>query len=217
MKKLALGCGLAVLITGIAAAGVAYYLYRQVSSTVAQFAELGNIPDIERAVRNRAAFTPPVTEELTEAQVQKLVQVQTQVRQRLGERMNAFEAKYRALAEKQEATISDAPALLSAYRDLAATWIDAKRSQVDALNAAELSLDEYRWIREQAYRALGQPFVDLDFGKLLEEARHGVTSSETAGKLGGAIGPSGPDANRRLVEKVRKLLEENLALASFGL
>lgn len=215
MKKLAIGCGLALLITGIAAAGVAYYLYRQVSSTVAQFAELAQIPDIERAVRKTATFTPPVSEELTEAQVEKLVRVQTQVRNRLGERMAAFEAKYKALAEKREATLSDAPALLAAYRDLAATWIDAKRSQVDALNTADLSLEEYRWIRNQAYRALGQPFLDMDFGKLVEDARRGVTSE--VGKLRGSIDAAGPEANRRLVEKVKKLLEENLALASFGL
>jgi hypothetical protein len=215
MKKLAIGCGLALLVTGVAAAGVAYYVYRQVSSTVAQFAELGKITDIERDVRNRVAFTPPSTEELTAAQVEKLVKVQTHVRQKLGEQMKAFEAKYKALAEKQDATLADAPALLAAYRDLAATWLDAKRSQVEALNDAGLSLDEYRWIRHQAYRALGQPFVDLDIARIVDEAKRGVSSQ--AGELKGAIGQAGPELNRQLVEKFKKLLEENIALASFGL
>ncbi len=214
MKKLAIGCGLALLITGIAGAGVAYYVYRQVSTTVAQFAELGKISDIEKDVRNRVSFTPPTTEELTEAQLQKLVQVQTHIRQKLGEEMKAFEAKYRTLAEKKEATLADAPALLNAYRDLAATWMDAKRSQVEALNNANMSLDEYRWIRNQAYRALGQPFVDLDIAKIIEDAKRGV--SDQAGQLRGALGPDGPEANRKLVEKFKKLLEDNIALASFG-
>ncbi len=214
MKKLAIGCGVALLITGIAGAGVAYYVYRQVSTTVAQFAELGRIADIEKDVRNRVSFTPPSTEELTEAQLEKLAQVQTHVRQKLGERIKAFEAKYQALAEKKDATLADAPALLNAYRDLAATWMDAKRSQVEALNNANLSLDEYRWIRTQAYRALGQPFVDLDIAKIIEDAKRGVT--EQAGQLRGAIGPDGPEANRKLVEKFKKLLEDNIALASFG-
>jgi hypothetical protein len=215
MKKLAIGCGLAVLVTGIAAAGVAYYVYHQVSSTVAQFAELGKISDLEREVRNRVSFTPPSTEELSEAQLEKLVQVQTHVRQKLGEHIKAFEAKYRTLAEKKDATLADAPALLSAYRDLAATWMDAKRSQVEALNNANLSIEEYRWIRNQAYRALGQPFVDLDIAKVVENAKRGVT--EQAGQLRGAIGPDGPEANRKLVEKFKKFLEDNIALASFGL
>src|SRR5687768_5074855 len=133
MKKLAIGCGLAILITGIAAAGVAYYVYRQVSSTVAQFAELAQIPDLERTIRNKTTFTPPSTAELTETQVQKLVQVQTAVRNRLGERMASFEAKYKTLLEKKEASLADTAAIIAAYRDLASTWMDAKRSQIEAL------------------------------------------------------------------------------------
>ena len=46
---------------------------------------------------------------------------------------------------------------------------------MEALNTAQLSLEEYRWIREQAYRALGQAFVDLDIGKLVEDVKRGVS------------------------------------------
>ena len=215
MKKLAIGCGLALLITGIAAAGIAYYLYRQVSTTVAQFAEFANVSDIEQNVRNRTTFTPPATEVLTEAQVEKLVQVQTLVRQKLGEQIKVFESKYKALADKKDATVADAPMILSAYRDLAAGWMEAKRNQVEALNTVNLSLDEYRWIRHQAYRALGQPFMDLDITKLIDDARRGVSSQ--GAEVRGAVGPEGPEANQKLVEKFRKTLEDNLALASFGL
>lgn len=217
MKKLAIGCGLALLLTGIVGAGVAYYVFRQVSSAVTQFAELRQVQDIERGIRKRGPFTPPADAVLTERQIQQLVHVQQEVRQRLGEHMKAFEAKYRLLADKKEATLADAPALLQAYGDLAKTWIDAKRVQVEALNSADLSLEEYRWIRDQAYRALGQPFLDLDIGQLVEDARRGVSSSETIGQLKGAIGAAGPEANQKLIERVKKILEENLALASFGL
>jgi hypothetical protein len=217
MKKLAIVLGVVLLLTGIAAAGAVYYVYRQVSSAVVQFAELGQLPEIERNIRNRAAFVPPASSELTGSQIEKLVQVQGKVRRRLGERMAALEAKYKTLAQKESAGLSDAPALLRAYGDLAATWLDAKRGQVEALNAAGLSLDEYRWIRNQAYRALGQPFVDLDISRLMDEARRGVSSPETAGQLQGSLGPTGPESNRRLIERVKKQLEENLALASFGL
>jgi hypothetical protein len=217
MKKLAIGCGLVVLLTGAAAAGVAYYLYRQVSSAVTQLAELGQVPEIERSVRNRETYTPPASAELTEKQIEQLIQVQQAVRQRLGEHLQVFEAKYRELARKEDATYVDAPAILQAYRDLAASWLDAKRVQVEALNATGLSLEEYRWIRDQAYRALGQPFVDLDLGRIIDEAKRGITTSETAGQLRGAIGPAGPEANKKLIERVKKILQENLTLASFGL
>jgi hypothetical protein len=142
--------------------------------------------------------------------------VQTDVRRRLGERMRAFENKYKTMVEKRDASLSDAPALLAAYRDLAAAWMDAKRGQVEALNKAGLSLEEYRWIRDQAYKSVGLAFVDLDVSKLVDEATRGI-DSETVGRLRGALEPVGPEANRKRLERFKKFLEENVALASFGL
>lgn len=216
MKKLAIGCLVVVVLCGIAVAGVSYYAYRQARSMFAQFAELGQVPNLEQSIRNKSAFVPPTSEELTQGQLDRLMKVQGRVRQRLGERFSELERKYKTLAEKENATIADAPALLAAYRDLAAAWLDGKRTQVDALNEANLSLQEYRWIRDQAYRALGVPFMDFDVSKIVEEIRAGGNVAEP-GRISGAVGPAGPDANRKLVETYRKVLEENLALAAFGL
>jgi hypothetical protein len=216
MKKLAIGCGIVVLVLGMAAAGVAFYVYRQFSGAVAQFAQLSQVPELERSVRNRQPFVPPASEELSDNQIEKLVQVQSEVRKRLGVRIAEFETKYKMLAEKTEATVVDAAALMRAYSDLASMWLDAKRAQIEALNAAALSLDEYRWIRHQAYRALGIAFVDLDIARAVDDARRGVTS-EAPGQLSGSIQPAGPEGNRTRVERIRKQLEQNVALASFGL
>ena len=216
MKKFAIGCGIALLLVCIGAAGAAYYLYNRVASTLTQFAELGQVPELERSVHNKSAFVPPASEELTDSQIEKLLKIQADVRSRIGERMAAFETKYKSLAEKEKATVTDVPALLSAYRDLAATWMDAKRSQIEALNAAELSLEEYRWIRDQAYRAIGVAYVDLDIAKIIDEAKRGVTSQEP-GRLRGALEPAGPESNRTRLEKFKQQLQQNVALASFGL
>ena len=215
IKKIALGCGLALLLTGIVAGGLAYYAYRQVSATFTQFAALAEAPELEKSVKNREVYVAPASEEITEAQMEKLVKVQADVRQRLGERIAAFEKQYKTLVDKKEASITDGPKILQAYADLASTWMDAKRAQVEALNATNLSLDEYRWIRDQAYRALGQPFVDMDLSKIMENARSGVQSG--IGELRGSLGPEGPEANQAQIAKFKKLLQDNLALASFGL
>src|SRR6185503_14765588 len=111
--------------------------------------------------------------------------------------------------------IRDMPALLSAYRDMARALVDAKRAQVEALNDVGLSLDEYRWIRSEAYRALGVPFVDMDVAQILERSRNG--GDPGAVSLGGAFTGTGPAANLKLVEKFRKPLEDYMPLATFGL
>jgi len=216
MKKLAIGCGVVLLLAGVVTAGVGYYVYRQASSMFAQLRELDRLPEIERNVRVQTTYTPPASGELTVSQVERLVKVQESVRQRLGQRFADLDAKYKTLIDKKEATAADVPALLGAYRDMAAAWMEAKRSQVDGLNSVDMSLAEYKWIREQTYRALGVPYMDLDVSKIVEHIRSGRGNVEPA-QIGGSIGPSGPESNRKIIEAYRKRLEENLALAAFGL
>jgi hypothetical protein len=216
MKKLAIGCGIVLLLMGVVAVGVGYYVYRQASSMIAQLRELDRVPEIERSVRVKTAYVPPATGELAAAQVERLVKVQAMVRQRLGQRFNELETKYKTLMDKKEATIVDVPALVGAYRDMAAAWMEAKRSQVDALNSVDMSLEEYKWIREQTYRALGVPYMDFDVAKIVEQIRSGQTDMEP-GQIRGSVGPSGPEANRKIIEPFKKQLDENLPLAAFGL
>jgi hypothetical protein len=217
MKKLAIGCGLVLVLVVVAFAGVSFFVYRQAQSMMSQFAELRRVPDIERDVRKKDPFVPPSTGELTESQIERLLAVQAHIRERLGARVAELERKYKEFENKQDATLADVPKLMAAYRDLAAAWLDAKRGQVEALNKVELSLEEYRWIRDRMYEAVGMPFVDLDVGKLVEQIANGETPDVEPGRLRGAVGPAGPESNRKLVEKFRKQLEQNLPLASFGL
>jgi hypothetical protein len=217
MKKLAIGCLVVAVLACIVVGGVVYYAYTRVQSTLAQFGELSQIPEIESGIRARDSYTPPASDELTERQLEQLLRVQTLLRERIGVRFADFEKKYKTLSQKEEATIMDVPTLIAGYRDLAAGWVDAKRAQVAALNEVGLSLEEYRWIREQAYRALGMAYVDLDIGAIAEDIRKGATTPGERGQLRGSIGPAGPESNRKLVEPFKQQLEANIALASFGL
>jgi hypothetical protein len=218
MKKLAIGCGVVLVLAGVVVAGASYYVYRQARAMFVQLQQLDRVPEIERGVRARPGYEPPASNEITTAQVEKLVKVQALVRQRLGQRFTELEGKYKTLMDKKDATVVDLPALLGAYRDVASAWMEAKRSQVDALNTVDLSLDEYKWIREQCYRALGAPYMDFDVAKIVEQIRSGNTSSNNPpGQIRGSIGPAGPESNRKTIEPFKKQLEDNLALASFGL
>jgi hypothetical protein len=216
MKKLAIGCLVVFVVVGIAVAGIGYYGYLKVKGTVAQLAELQKVPEIERGVHVKTPFSVPASGELTAAQVDRFMTVTTRVRERLGQDVAAFDRNYKTLAAKKDFTAADMPALLSAYRDMATGWLNAKRAQVDALNEAHLSLEEYRWIRSETYRALGVPLVDVDFARIAEQARSGGQPNATM-MVGGAFSGPGPASNVKLVERYRKQLEDYLPLATFGL
>ena len=120
--------------------------------------------------------------------------------------------------DKGQGTVFDIPAVIGAYRDLARTYVDAKKAQVEALNTANFSLGEYRWVRQQAYAAVGMPVVDLDVSKIIDDVTSGRTPQQTQGpNLGGSIEPTGPEANKTLVAPHKKTLEDNAALSFFGL
>jgi len=221
MKKLAIGCGVVLVVLLVCAAAATYFVVNKVQSTVAEFAALGEVPAIERRVQNTATFGPPVSGELTEAQVARYVKVQQQMRTLLGSRLDEFRAKYAELSkrmDKGQGTVFDATSVIGAYKDLARTYVEAKKAQVEALNASNFSLSEYRWVRQQAYAAIGMPVMDVDASKIIEDVTSGNTPQEPqTPHLGGAIGPSGPDVNKTLVAPHKKLLEDNAALSFFGL
>lgn len=218
MKKLAIGCVVLIFVAGIAGAVGTYWLYRRVTSSVSGFAEVSKIPELEKGVRNTATFTPPASGELTADQVERLVKVQDAVRARIGTRFDAIEQKYKALLDsKHDATALDLPQLVSAYSDLAATWKEAKAAQVEALNANNLSLSEYLWVRTQAYAALGLPIMTLDVSKMIDDLKRGRSSPDAPAALGGSVGPSGPEVNKKLIEPYKKKLGDNAALSVFGL
>src|SRR5262249_45629844 len=215
MKKLAIGCAVVLVVVGAAAVGVTYYGYLKVKSMATQFAELGQVADLESHVKIKTPFTAPESGELTATQVDRLIQVQTRVRQSLGTEFAAIERNYQTLLNKKQADVTDLPALVGAYKDMAHALVDAKKAQVDALNDLGMSIGEYRWIRAETYHSLGTPFVDLDFAQLAERQRNG----QTAGTLSLNANMTGapPTANAKLVEKYRKQLEDYMPLASFGL
>jgi hypothetical protein len=215
MKKLAIGCAVLMLVGMVGAAGASYYAYHKVSSAFTQFAELGSLPEIERSVKNQRAYEPPATGEPSAAQIEHLLEVQGTVRTRLGVRADEIEHRYQRLLAKDSVTAVDVPELVSAYRDLAAAYMDGKRAQVEALNRAGLSLEEYRWIRSQTYGALGMSLLEVDVSQIIEDLKAGRQPTTPATRPTPAASAS--PALRAQVEPHRKALEANIGLAFFGL
>ena len=218
MKKLAIGCAVVLGIVLVGAIGAGYFISNKVGSAVSGFAQLGSLPQLEKSVRKQGSYTPPASGEPSQAQLDRLLQVQQTVRTRLGTRAEEMERRYHELLQKKNATAVDAPEIISAYRDLAAAYMDAKRAQVDALNQAGISMAEYRWTRSKAYAALGIPLMDFDVARIVEDIKSGREPDSTAFQMTVVpAGPTGSPAMLKLVEPHRKALEANAGLAFFGL
>ena len=219
MKKLAIGCLIVVVVGAAAVVGIGYYGYLKVRSTVTQLAELRHIPEIERDIKIKTPFVAPASGEMSAAQLERFMQVETRIHDRLGQNFERLQRTYKTLADranKDQTNVTDLPQLMAAYRDMAAAWLDAKRTQIDALNDAKMSLDEFRWLRSESYRALKIPFVDLDWGRMAEQVKAGASAGEAV-VIGGALGGPAPESNAKLVEKYRHQLEVYLPMAAFGL
>jgi hypothetical protein len=221
VKKVVIGCLVVLVVLGVAGGIGAWFVYRTVKAkfgdTLTQLAALSKAPEIERQVRNTSEYAPPADGVLAPSQVERFVAVQTAVRTKLGARFAELERRYKTLLDKKEATALDLPELLSAYRDLAGIWLEGKRTQVEALNAQGFSLAEYRSVRDRAYRALGLPLMSVDVSQIIDKAMRGEPVEQPPTHVEGSVGPTGPAENQKIIEQHKKTLEENAALAIFGL
>lgn len=160
--KLLGGCLIAALLVLVVGAGAVYWvvlrpLWQGASALIDTAQQWQQVAQLEQQVRNRTPFSEPAEGRLDAAQVAAFVNVQQAMADRLGDRWQQLETKYRELKADQqrdgrEPGVQD---MFVAYADLSGLIVEAKRAQVEALNGSGLSLDEYRWIRGQSFAALG--------------------------------------------------------------
>lgn len=237
MKKLVIGCGLALVLLGVVGAIGAYvFVYRPARALISSGSELmtsvNRLNEIEARVANVSTFTPPDDATLSEAQMSRYVAVMETMHAKMGARMTELETKYKGLREREGDAASIA-SVLGAYRDVFQLVVDAKEAQVAALNAQNFSSDEYAWVRTRVFEAAGVQVTGIDLRELAESARSGDFEAlskvaEQAG-AGGGVGeameaPAGdtpgigvPEVNKTLVAPHKERLQTWFAYAMFGL
>lgn len=221
MKKLVIGCGLALLLFGITAAVAGYYfVVRPARAFMASMTELSEVADLDTALTNTSPYTAPADAALNAAQVQRFMAVQSAVKTQLGTRFEQLKAKYDQLdgemnEGKRSLRLSET---VGAYRDLFSLISDARTAQVNALNAQNFSRDEYRWVRLRVFEAAGLSVSGVDLSELVDKVKQGdfELPSRTDAKMG-APGRGVPDQNKTLVAPHTADLKEWVPFALFGL
>ena len=219
MKKLLGGCLIVVVLCAIALGVGAFFLYRAASPVIDNARNylqgLSELSELEREIKNQAPYSPPDSGELTEAQVQRFVRVQDAVRAALGQRMTEIEAKYKHLNSDggQQPSISE---VIGGLSELGNVFMQARRFQVNALNAEGFSQTEYSWVRDRVFRAAGVEVTSMVDLRKLEEAVKQGTGVESIG-VDQLPSSDVPEKNRALVKPHMSKMDDWLPLAFFGL
>lgn len=222
MKKIAIGCLIVLAVAGVGFAVAAYYAYRwaqpMIQSTADYLDRARELSRLGDRIANKSPYVPPASGELTEAQVDRFLAVQTRVRDEMGARWDEIETKAAQLREKtednkRELTFSEFTSVLS---DLAGIYMEARRAQVNALNVQKFSDAEYTWVRRRVYEAAGVEVAGgIDMSKIEELAREGAMKSNA--KLPDLPKSDIPAANLKLVKPRLAKIKESLPLAILGL
>ena len=210
MKKILIGC-LIVFVIALVGLGVAGSLrvslgapddreHEHLSRCRAR-AETARGSAIASAVKS--PYIPPDKDsgELTTAQVERFVAVQTRVRDELGTRWTEIETKSAAIREKTQENHRDLTftEFTTVFSDLAGIYMEARRAQVNALNVQKFSDAEYTRVRRRVYEAAGMEIAGgIDMSAIEDLARDSALKSNV--KLPDMPKPNVPEANIRLVK-----------------
>lgn len=199
-----------MVFLGLAGWAAYSFLIRPAQTLVNDFRQ---IILLNQQVERQTAFTPPANNQLSSDQLERMLRVQRSVRQQLGERFQRVEARLSQLANQQVGQLTlDYRTALDLFRDSSSLVLDAKRLQVEALNAEGFSLEEYNWVRSQVYAALGLGLPRLDPGEILRQI--GTGNFNPRAEL---FMVEAPAANVSLVEPFREELKAYWPLTWFGL
>ncbi len=213
MKKLAIGCGIVVLVCAVVTTVALYVVAYKARSYLRETGALSALETMGKGVNNTAPFTPPADGELTADMVRRFAAVEDALVKKLGPRMHelaAIEEKtmQQQHAERRKSTPSEDFATIT--RDMGFV-LQAQGAWVDALNVQRFSMDEYQWIRGQVWAASGMNVVEL-----VEKKQAAVAATGATKPIADAIGPV-PPRNRQLVAPYQARLKDWAALAFFGL
>ncbi|NBB77696.1 MAG: hypothetical protein GVY02_09985 [Bacteroidetes bacterium] len=170
-KKIALGCLGVALVVLIGGGYLTYtFVYKPVMGSMES---LQQVHQQNEQIENQSTYSEPADGELTETQVERFVAVQKQIQSGVENRLTEFQQKYEQLdseLQNREPTIRE---IMNAWGDIMDLYSDAKQIQVEALNDHNFSLDEYRFVQQRFYQALGVELFAYNIDEIAAAASQG--------------------------------------------
>ena len=175
--------------------------------------DLRKMSQLDAQVLNQSPYTPSASGKLSPAQVQRLMGVQQQVLGELGDQFSKVEHRFNQLTKKAaEQHQIDYRQMLDVLRDSSSLISQAKRIQVKALNAQGFSLEEYGWVRQQAYSGLGLGVPTVKPEAVLDQLGKGDLKAVLE-----LVQSPKSTHNTKLVEPLKNELERYYPFTWFGL
>ena len=201
-----------VLLLVVAAAGTVFYVrvYRPIGSPLMAMA--GGKSLEERRLQNHAEFLPSHSGELTAAQAERFAVVEEEVEKRLGAGITILARNQSDLERASDAHALSVRAVLSAFGDVKGIYLDAKVAQIEAMNRANFSKEEFEWVRRQLYSAARLRWSQLDVSEVLAAVPDATPRVRRFGIEGRVV-----EQNQRLALPLATKLKTWAALGFFGL
>lgn len=207
----ALGCGVVLLLLLVVGGVLTWnFVGQPLWNVYTAVRDVQNIGALDARLTNRAAFAPPTTGTVSDAQMERYVAVLERTGGAARTRVDDLQRRFEDL-DGRDFAWTDVWRLGDAYGGFLRLLVDTKEAQVAALNAEGFSAEEYAWVRAEVLRAAGLPGVG--FG--VADFANAFTSGE-APDARPSTAPV-PAANRELVERYRERLDEVAFLAALGL
>jgi hypothetical protein len=215
-KKIALGClgiGLIIVIGG------GYFAYSTfVKPLMSSVSVLEDIDKTNEQIENQSTYSVPESREINENQVERFVEVQKEIQTGLESRFEELQQKYDELnadLQNREPSLTE---ITGAWKDMMELYADAKQIQVDALNNHNFSLEEYRYVQQSFYQAMGVELFSYNIDQIAASASEGnfdldMSQFESAQQQIDEV----PQVNRDLVSQYTEEADTWLVFSFWGL
>jgi hypothetical protein len=213
MKKLAIGCGVIVVLLAVAGGAGVYYITSKARGYLHQLQALA---DADKNIVNTASFSPPPSGELTAEMVQRFAAVQEGMHKRLGQRIAEITAKQDEFVRRMQAENrkdSSPMETFSVVKDLMGLLVQARTAQIDALNEQRFSMEEYSWVRGRVYAAGGMTLTEISLKNLPEALAGNRDVMQPLAEASEQV----PKKNKDLVAPLLPRFKEWAPLAFFGM